>query len=757
MTIRACIIGLLGASLICALTYFNDFVLRQTFLIGNHFPASVCGGLIVFLVLNAILFRVNKKLAFKRSEFALIVAMLLVACSIPSSGLMRTFTTSIMMPHFHAKTLPAWKKHRVPEETVPPALLADVGRDIGTVVLQQSHDNRIVLDGVDKLPKEPAPQMSLHLVCGNGQRQVRRIISWDAKTRTATIDAPWEEIPPAGTPVLVRENIEDKVLIPFVQGHARDQDGQSSGSVIPWHAWKRTLLFWIPLILALWAMLFGLGLVVHKQWSQHEHLPYPIVTFCNSLLPPDGKPISHIFKQRSFQVSAGIVFLLYLNNYIQTWFPQYWVAIPRSFDLSPLTQAFELHAWWLSRPAIYLSVIGFAYFLASDVSFSVGLSPFVYLIIFETILKTYGLNMNEGDGSRLQYHRFMSFGAYLGISLIILYTGRHYYLSILRRSVLPGSNDDSVPRYAVNGIRLFALALLAFTLILVSQGTGILPALLYGLCIVMMFTVLGRILAETGLFFIQSNWWPSAMLVGLLGYRALPLETICILFVLGSVLAVDPREALMPFLINSFKLLDTNRHQLGKAATLCATAMVLGLAVALPATLYFQYSHGVVNIGKLWSTHKVPRFAFDNTIQIKQRMEAQGILADVRSSSELDRLFRIRPMRPGYLGFAILGFSLVILFSLARQHFAKWPFHPVIFLVWNVYPVKAFGLSFLLGWLFKALVLRFGGSRMYQTLKPVAIGMIAGEVLGAFVPIIFSFIYYLVTGDYPQQYNIFPG
>jgi hypothetical protein len=36
MTLRAVILGLAGAAAICAVTYFNDAVIRQTQLTGKH-------------------------------------------------------------------------------------------------------------------------------------------------------------------------------------------------------------------------------------------------------------------------------------------------------------------------------------------------------------------------------------------------------------------------------------------------------------------------------------------------------------------------------------------------------------------------------------------------------------------------------------------------------------------------------------------------------------------------------------------------
>jgi len=64
MTVRAVLLGLLAAALICGFCYFNDFVMHQTFLVGNYMPISVFGGLLVFLLLfNPLLWWVWKRLA----------------------------------------------------------------------------------------------------------------------------------------------------------------------------------------------------------------------------------------------------------------------------------------------------------------------------------------------------------------------------------------------------------------------------------------------------------------------------------------------------------------------------------------------------------------------------------------------------------------------------------------------------------------------------------------------------------------------
>ena len=100
MTLRAVILGLLGAAFVCVYTYFNDAVMHQTMFVGNTMPMCVYGGLLLFvLVVNPLLRRLGAgRYAFSGAELAASLVIALAACCIPGSGLMRTFTSTLIMP-----------------------------------------------------------------------------------------------------------------------------------------------------------------------------------------------------------------------------------------------------------------------------------------------------------------------------------------------------------------------------------------------------------------------------------------------------------------------------------------------------------------------------------------------------------------------------------------------------------------------------------------------------------------------------------
>ena len=182
---------------------------------------------------------------------------------------------------------------------------------------------------------------------------------------------------------------------------------------------------------------------------------------------------------------------------------------------------------------------------------------------------------------------------------------------------------------------------------------------------------------------------------------------------------------------------------------------MIGLAVALPVTLALQYDRGV-NHDDDWASRMVPQRPFDKTIEIQQRLTAQGSLNAAETTTGWRRFAKMSPNAPCLIGFGG-GLAAVLAFAAIRLRWPKWPLHPVLFLVWGTYAGQMFAASFLGGWGIKVLVTQYGGASWYQRLKPLMFGLIAGELLGGLVPIAVGLVYWLKTGLPPKSFNILPG
>lgn len=107
ITWRSILLGLLGVVLICAVTPYNDYALNNTFMVGNNLPLGVVMLLFIMAVcVNGPLSVWAPRYALSSGEIAVAFSMTLVSCALPSSGLMRYFPASLVIPFWQANQRP---------------------------------------------------------------------------------------------------------------------------------------------------------------------------------------------------------------------------------------------------------------------------------------------------------------------------------------------------------------------------------------------------------------------------------------------------------------------------------------------------------------------------------------------------------------------------------------------------------------------------------------------------------------------------
>jgi hypothetical protein len=566
-----------------------------------------------------------------------------------------------------------------------------------------------------------------------------------------------EMVPDRMLPEVTEENREE-VVGGFVKGLARPiEQTHIRITDVPWSAWLYTMVFWGPLLISVWFALIGLSLVLHRQWSTHEQLAYPIASFANALLPAEGQSRGGVFRQRLFIIGMLSVLGIHMINYLHAWFPDETLYLPRRFDLQALLELFptlqkgsNLH---LFRPTFYFTVVAFAFFLSSDVSLSLGLGPFIFCFVTGAFL-TYGLSLH-GGGLWPSLQTFLQFGACLAMFIGLVIMGRHFYIRVFRRAV-GLSVQENPESFAVWGARVFLVGMACFIGILWSIGLDWQIAFLYAALLVVLYVVLSRVVAETGFFHPESRWFPCVVMMGFFGPKALNPDTYVVILLLSIILAWTPREALMPFMINALKLLDLRRLKIGPAATWCMVSLVITLVGSIALTLYIEYDKGM-NIGDSGNVQGVCKAAFHGTMHFQQRLMAVDLLEEANTIVGWERFLHIRPHRWAYLVAFCAGLALVGAFTLLRIRFARWPLHPVLFITWSSTMGQMMAVSFLLGWLLKTLMTRYGGAGAYQRFKPLMIGLIAGDLIGSVIPFLIG-TFLRIVADWPiAHFNTMPG
>ena len=667
MTLRAVLIGLLGAALISALDYLSRFAWPLMLSFDTHMPASVFGAVVVVaLGVNPLLFRLRRPLRLQAGELATILVLSLVGCGL--ANWTHTLTRGVAMPIQFYQTNAGWRKVKL-LTYVPPAMLPGQGR------------------------------------------------------------------------------FDPKIMDGFLSGLGRE-DHPIDLSQIPWGGWTEPLLVWIPIVVLIGMAAIGLSLVVHRQWSTHERLRYPIAEFGTSLMAQEGgQPVSSLYRDKFFWIGLVTLLAIGMINYANAWWPEHTFAIPTSLDLSALLQRFPKirNASWrnfILYPDVIPIAVSFAFFMASDVSFSLATC---YIAFELTTIMLVPLGLEPGSKSYVlgSWDTFMRFGSFLGVAVILLYTGRRYYGAVLRRAALL-KTADPVESYAVWGMRLAVVAAGAAAAILMGLGLEWLIAVLTVGLLLLIFVVVSRMSAESGLFAIRAAWLPVGVITGLLGPATMGPQMFMTLAVFSILMAVDTQSTLMPYVVNGLRMWDDSGAKVGRAGPSILAALVLGAAVAVPVGMWVNYNYGV-KARQGWAISHVPQLPFITGEQVITGLKLLGQLGDYAHYGPLERLLHAQP-NPRFVGFATLGLGLVLAFSLMRLRYHWWPLHPIFLLAWGSWTSGRFYFSFLLGWLIKQAVMWVGGGRTYRRAKPLMIGVIAGDLLAGLVQMVIATIYYLVTG-----------
>lgn len=694
MTLRAFIIGLISVSIIAAICFFNDAVLYQTLLIGTHMPTSVFG--------------------------VLVPAMLLVN---PLLGLLHRRTRLSLLRPFSARELCLILALILPACCIP---YCSFMRLLPRAAMLSHFYAQ----------KEPAWKLE----------------QTDGTTIYATRLVPEKML---ADPTVDNDN----ALTGFVQGLSpKSGHNHIEFSAVPWKAWRKPLLFWLPVFMTMWTALTGLAMVCHHQWANNEHLPYPVVQFAQALLPDEkSNRLSSIFHNKFFWIATVFVLFVHLNNTLVNYYPEYLIPVERNFNFLPLRTLFQNFTrgggWPLYWIRIYFSVIAIAYLLPTDVSLAVGLGPFLCYWI-TGLLANWGIAFRSGAefSTRMDYGALL--GGYIAFFCIMLYNGRHYYWNSFRRSLGLGGFRE-IPDVAVWGMRVFLIGIIAFIIIIASAGLDWQLAVFFSILAVIVYLVLGRIIAETGLFYLSPHVYPPILIVGLLGEQALGPSTLAVIFLLTTLLFNDTRETFMPYMVNAMRFAEHSRTRHTRFFPMLAVIMIVCLAIAVPVAIYFCYDGGT-NWRDGFATSSVPRTTFTSALAARRTLIAQGVLEHAESVSGFERFLEMKPNPNFFIAFGIT-FLGVLIFSAARLHWAKWPLHPVIFCIWPGYASYMMAWSFILGGITKILVNRFGGSHCYQELKPLMFGLVAGDMIAGLLVIASGIIYYFCTGEPPKCYYVLPG
>lgn len=640
ITWRSVSLGMALAATLCALTPYNDYVVGNTYIAGNHFPIGAVAVLLLLSLLNFLLHRLRGRPLLSTRETAVIYIIIMLTSGIPSSGLLRYLVPCGTVPYYYANPGNQWQQ-----------------------------------------------------------------LFWD--------------------------RIPAWMAISDLQASAWFWEGLPENASLPWRLWWIMMSHWFVFFGALWLLMICLAALLRKQWADRERLVFPLVQFPLEVLREDDRgPSSAFFTNRLVWIGAGAVFLIHIINGLNRHFPAL-PAIPTFWNLDP----YLVDRPWNAMVPIYLGVffsaIGFGYLLSLEVA-----AGFWASVLF---MKAQGVFLSllgyEGDSSWSgvisEITKGEQMGALLVLAAVLLWFLRGTLADALKKAFTRASEPDDSHEPLSYRFALLGLALslgIAFAWLLAAGMTPLFAAL-FLLVFIAICLVLTRIIAEAGMLMIHLSYWPVDYLLMFGGTNALGPANLLVLTFVDCSLTFDLREFLMPSALNGFRLAEQTGVPNRKLAPVLALAIILCLLVSIPAFLITFYKPGAAQVGNVVEIEYHPTLFFDTLGNRLQSAES--------------------PSRTQYSSMA-LGGAIAVILTWLRVNFVWWPIHPLGFVMATSWASLNLWFSLFLGWLFKLITIRYTGLRGYVQFRPLFMGIILGDVLGALLWIIVGFftrVGFMVTVD----------
>ena len=505
--------------------------------------------------------------------------------------------------------------------------------------------------------------------------------------------------------------------------------------------WAGPILVWTGFLFTLLFCFYCIMTLMRKQWVERERLIFPIVIIPLEITRDGGN--TPLWRNRLLWAGVALPVILETMATIHfSMIPTFPLPLhlkpDATLQIDPYVTTSPWNAIGYTTTAFYPLVIGLTYLLSLDVSFSCW---FFYLLTkAEAVAATAFGFRDPGTGPTLTHMPYIAeqgVGAFLGLALFSLHLARPHLADAWRKAFRgeSGIDDSGEPL----SYRTAYLGLIASSLLLVGFGVALglsLPvSLLFWVILLLMALAMSRIRAEAGLPWGpggQAGWTGAhSVIVSFGGTESLaPRELTAFSFMRWF--DSDLRCLGQPAQIEAMKISDSTAPRPMNPRHLTAAllvAVLVGTLAAWVSCLAIYYHFGAGNaIVNGWRTGQ-GHFGFD---------ELQGWLNTPR------------PPDSGRLSAACVGALIVTLLGGLRTRFVWWPLHPIGYAIGNTDTMAWIWFPVLLGWLFKSLILRYGGVQGYRQALPFFIGLVLGDygISGLWA------LYSLATGH--PGYKTFP-
>jgi hypothetical protein len=476
-----------------------------------------------------------------------------------------------------------------------------------------------------------------------------------------------------------------------------------------WHlkylrAWLPVVCIWTLFISMLLVVMLCVNAILRKQWTDNERLTYPIVQLPLQITSEQAFQPKGLFRNRLFWMGFLIAGTIDMINSLNYYYPSIPTILTPGFgqsfiDIGPYFTQKPWNAIGWTPLSFYPFMIGLGMFMPLDFLFS---SVFFYWFWkFEHVA---AVAMAYDQDPRFPYTENQAFGAYLSFCIYSIWISRGYLKEVIWKVLgKPSTLDDSREpmRY-----RTAALGIIAGVAGLVGFGNYMGLTWWIGVLFFLMYFALAlaitRMRAELGTPMHDLHFTGPAMIMtrvaGSRAFNADNLTVFAIFFWFNRAYRSHP----MPQQLEAYKMAEQTRTDYRKWTVAMLFLGSVAVFVAFWAILHLMYSYG-----------------------------AEGKSAMSFGAEPFDTLttWLKTPTRPKFpeLMAIFVGSGIAFLLQWLRMRLPWWPFHPLAFAVTSSWEINLVWGPLFLAWIFKSLILRYGGRGGFHRALPFFIGLMLGQ------------------------------
>jgi len=440
--------------------------------------------------------------------------------------------------------------------------------------------------------------------------------------------------------------------------------------------------------------------------------------------------LSSFFKSKALWAGFAIPVLIHTFNGLHAFFP----AVPRiplfggdspgiTFWLDPYLVG---RPWSALRPfeiIVLLSMVGFSYLIALEVSFSLWFF-FLFFKLQCLIGSLLGFQITKGPGVQWTAYSFSAAqeaGACFTFVAFTLWKARHHIGNMFksafhRKSASSDGLDEAMP----HSLAIFGLIAGIFLLAFLNHlmGMSFFFALIFVLVLMGIYISLTWQVIHGGIPFVNPSFSAHYILFTTLGSSRINPSTMTSLFMHPVSLTRDLREIMMPNVMNGLKAADDVKESRRGLLMAMGAGMFVGLFVSYYSAIKVGYLYRAPYVG--WGG---------------DMYWLSSILVGPRTGTDWTNT-----------GFMIFGSIFMLWLMWMRGVFVWWPIHPIGFTMLSAWGAFKLWPSIFLGWAMKYSIVRYGGLKAYRQARPVFLGLVLGEMTCAGIWAIIGMITGVSTG-----------